>query len=179
SHVGSALYMNCVALYCYCKGILRGSSEIVHAQTSATPLPGTSVRMKKEGGVKKSEGNELSLLKDRGWHASKDRKSRDRTPTELTFILHPTPPGTKGSALKERLNPKICFKKLDFLLLSKGSKGQSNFIKGYIFLHWTEGLFGPSLLATPDLSQKTCRRSVISLLDIWTSALVLVHLWCC
>lgn len=47
---------------------------------------------------------------DWGWQASKGRKSREPTPTELTFKLHPIPPGTKGRVLNERLNPEICIK---------------------------------------------------------------------
>lgn len=43
--------------------------------------------------------------------ASKGRKTREPTPTELTFKLHPIPPGTKGTALNIRLNPEICMKK--------------------------------------------------------------------
>ncbi len=61
--------------------------------------------------------------KYRGWQASKGRKRREPTPTELTFKLHPIPPGSKGTALNVRLNSEICMKKICFLLLSKGFKG--------------------------------------------------------
>lgn len=66
---------------------------------------------------------------DRGWQASKGRKRREPTPTELTFKLHPIPPGTKGTALNVRLNPEICMKKSAFSCFQSGSKGQWNFIK--------------------------------------------------
>lgn len=66
---------------------------------------------------------------DWGWHASKGRKRREPTPTELTFKLHPIPPGTKGTALNVRLNPEICMKKSAFSCFQRGSKGQWNFIK--------------------------------------------------
>lgn len=65
---------------------------------------------------------------DRGWHASKGRKSSEPTPTELTFKLHPIPPGTKGTVLNVRLNPEMCMKK-SFSCVQRGSKGQWNFIK--------------------------------------------------
>lgn len=62
--------------------------------------------------------------------ASKGRKTREPTPTELTFKLHPIPPGTKGTAVNIRLNPEICMKKKTvFSCFQKGSKGHWNFIK--------------------------------------------------